>query len=150
LRQEQTDNNDGMDLALCKLEPISDQKFKLTFSGAKRPLYIINNKENKLINNPGDRKSIGGYGLSKREMEFSDYSTEIEKGDIIYMFSDGIVDQNGPDRKKFGRINLEEAIIDCAKLSPSKQKVVIEERLFAYMEKEEQRDDITLIGLKIR
>jgi serine phosphatase RsbU (regulator of sigma subunit) len=150
LRQEQTDNNDGMDLALIKIEPISDQKYKLTFSGAKRPLYIINNKENKLINNPGDRKSIGGYGLSKREMEFSDYQTEVEKGDMIYLFSDGIIDQNGPDRKKFGRINLEEAIIDCAKLAPSKQKVIIEERLFAYMQKEEQRDDITLIGLKIK
>jgi serine phosphatase RsbU (regulator of sigma subunit) len=150
LRQEQTDNNDGMDLALCKLEPISDQKYKLTYSGAKRPLYIINNKENKLINNPGDRKSIGGYGLSKREMEFSDYQTEVEQGDMIYLFSDGIIDQNGPDRKKFGRINLEEAIIDCAKLAPSRQKVIIEEKLFAYMQKEEQRDDMTLIGLKVK
>ena len=83
-------------------------------------------------------------------MEFSDYQTVVEKGDMIYLFSDGIIDQNGPDRKKFGRINLEEAIIDCAKLEPSKQKEIIEERLFAYMQKEEQRDDITLIGLKVK
>jgi serine phosphatase RsbU (regulator of sigma subunit) len=150
LRQEQTDNNDGMDLGLFKIESISPKKYKLIYSGAKRPLYIINNKENRLINNPGDRKSIGGYGLSKRELEFTDFETEIEKGDIIYLFSDGIVDQNGPDRKKFGRINLEEALIDCAKLEPSKQKLIIEERLFAYMQKEEQRDDITLVGLKIK
>jgi len=149
LRQEETDNNDGMDVALFKMEKSSESKYLLTFSGAKRPLYLIYNKQNKLITHSGDRKSIGGYNLSKREIHFTDYKIEIESGDMIYIFSDGIIDQNGPDRKKFGRIMLEEALVDCAKLEPLQQKRLIEERLDHYIQNEEQRDDITLIGLKV-
>ncbi len=149
LRQEETDNNDGMDMALCKLETLPNNKHKLTFAGAKRPLYIIKNKENKLINHRGDRKSIGGYSLSKREITFTNYDIELEKGDMIYLFSDGIIDQNSPERKKFGRVRLEEAFVDCAKLEPVEQKEIIEQRLKDYMQNEEQRDDITLVGIKI-
>ncbi len=149
LRQEETDNNDGMDLALCKVEIHPDSKRKLTFAGAKRPLYIIKNTENKLITHRGDRKSIGGYSLSKKEIKFTDFDIDMEKGDMVYIFSDGIIDQNSPDRKKFGRVRLEEALIDCAKLDPKEQKRIIEERLKDYMQNEEQRDDITLAGLKI-
>jgi len=149
LRQEETDNNDGMDLALCKLELNPDKKRKLTYAGAKRPLYIIKNKENKLITHRGDRKSIGGYSLSKREITFTNYNIEVEKGDMIYIFSDGIIDQNSPDRKKFGRVRLEEAFIDSAKLESYEQKKLIENRLKEYMQNEEQRDDIALVGLKI-
>ena len=69
---------------------------------------------------------------------------------MIYLFSDGIVDQNGPDRKKFGRLRLEEAMVDCAKLRPEEQKVLFEQRLSDYMENEDQRDDIALMGLKIQ
>jgi serine phosphatase RsbU (regulator of sigma subunit) len=121
----------------------------LTFSGAKRPLYIIKNKENKLIVHRGDRKSIGGYSLSKREANFSNHDVTVEAGDMIYMFSDGIIDQNNPERKKFGRTMLEEALVDCAKVRPAEQKAIIEQRLGDFMQKEEQRDDITLVGLKV-
>ncbi|MGD2034681.1 MAG: SpoIIE family protein phosphatase, partial [Bacteroidales bacterium] len=149
LRQEETDNNDGMDLALCKFEIAPGKKHKLTFSGAKRPLYVIKNKENRLISHRGDRKSIGGYSLSKREASFTNYDIELEKGDMIYLFSDGIIDQNSPERKKFGRVRLEEALVDCAKLNPDEQKNILEQRLKEYMQNEDQRDDITLAGLKI-
>ena len=149
LRQEETDNNDGMDMAICKFKKQSATKFLLSFSGAKRPLYIIKNQENKLIVHRGDRKSIGGYSLSKRETSFTNHDVTVEAGDMIYMFSDGIIDQNNPERKKFGRMMLEEALVDCAKVRPAEQKAIIEQRLGDFMQKEEQRDDITLVGLKV-
>lgn len=149
LRQEETDNNDGMDLSFFKMEKLTKDKYLLTYSGAKRPLYILQNNQNKLVSYPGDRKSIGGYSLAKREIHFTDHKIEIEKGDMIYLFSDGIIDQNNPERKKFGRIMLEEAMFDCSRLDPSQQKNIIEVRLNNFMQNEEQRDDITLIGLKI-
>lgn len=149
LRQEETDNNDGMDLAMCKFDMQSGGKCLLTFAGAKRPIYIINNRENKLICHNGDRKSIGGYSLSKREITFTNYEQNLEKDDMIYLFSDGIIDQNSSERKKFGRIRMEETMIDCAKLRPVEQKVIFEQRLKDYMLHEEQRDDISLVGLKV-
>lgn len=149
LRQEETDNNDGMDLALCRFELSTRGTCDLTFAGAKRPVYIVKNRENKLVTHNGERKSIGGYNLSKRGNKFTDFMEKLEKGDMVYLFSDGIVDQNGPERKKFGRVRLEEAMIDCTKLEPGEQKVIFEQRLSEYRKNEEQRDDITFIGLKI-
>lgn len=149
LRQEETDNNDGMDLGFCKFEINKNGKYKMTYAGAKRPVYIIRNKENKLLTDNGDRKSIGGYNLSRREVQFTNHERELDKGDMIYLFSDGIIDQNGPDRKKFGRLRLEEVMVDCAKLRPEEQRLIIEQRLGDYMQGEDQRDDITLIGLKV-
>jgi serine phosphatase RsbU (regulator of sigma subunit) len=149
LRQEETDNNDGMDLALCRFDMDHSGKYKLTFAGAKRPVYIIKNIENRLIIHNGDRKSIGGYNLSKREIQFTNYEQELEKGDMIYLFSDGIIDQNGPERKKFGRVRLEETMIDCVKLRAIEQHAIFEQRLREFMTNEDQRDDITLIGLKL-
>lgn len=149
LRQEETDNNDGMDLAFCKFEIEPGGKCLLTFSGAKRPVYIIKNSVNKLITYNGDRKSIGGYSLARKEIKFTNHTQELEQGDMIYLFSDGIIDQNGPERKKFGRLRLEEAMIDSAKLNPAEQKEIFEKRLNDYMNKEEQRDDIALLGIKV-
>ena len=149
LRQEETDNNDGMDLAFCKFEFLSGAKCKLTFAGAKRPLYILKNEINKLVTLNGDRKSIGGYNLARKEIRFTNHREELDEGDMIYLFSDGIVDQNGPDRKKFGRLRLEETMIDCAKLEPEKQKEIFDKRLHEYMNNEDQRDDITLMGIKV-
>ena len=149
LRQEETDNNDGMDIALCRFEILSQGEYSLTFSGAKRPVYIIKNRENKLITHNGDRKSIGGYNLSKREIRFTNFEEKLEEGDMVYLFSDGIIDQNGPERKKFGRVRMEEAMIDCAKLRTEEQKVIFEQRLKDYMEDEDQRDDISFVGLKM-
>ena len=40
-------------------------------------------------------------------------------------------------------------MIDCAKLRPAEQHAIIDQRLREYMDNEDQRDDITLIGLKI-
>jgi serine phosphatase RsbU (regulator of sigma subunit) len=78
-----------MDLALCRFDLSATGKSKLTFAGAKRPVYIIKNNENRLIIHNGDRKSIGGYSLSKREIHFTEYEQELDKGDMVYMFSDG-------------------------------------------------------------
>ena len=150
LRQEETDNNDGMDVALCRFDLDANGSIQLTFAGAKRPIYIIKNRENKLVTHNGDRKSIGGYNLSKREISFSDFHEKLEKDDMIYLFSDGIIDQNGPERKKYGRIRLEETMIDCAKLRLDEQKVFFEQRLRDYMKNEEQRDDISFVGLKVK
>ncbi len=150
LRQEQTDNNDGMDLSLCKIQKTQNNKYKLVYSGAKRPLYIIKALENKMVCFKGDRFSIGGYKYNKRNIEFSDHEIELESNDTIYMFSDGIVDQNGPERKKFGRIRLEEILYECSKRDVSEQRMIIEKELTEYMQREAQRDDITMVGLKIK
>lgn len=150
LRQEQTDNNDGMDVAICRIDKNSNGDVELTYSGAKRPLYIGKKAKMDLeVYNP-DRKSIGGYQPTKRYIEFTDHTIRLDKGDAIYLFSDGIVDQNDPYRKKFGRARLENILRSCIDEEAEEQCKKIEDKLDAFMQDQAQRDDITFSGLIIR
>ena len=143
LRQNESDNNDGMDVCLVSFE-INSKLVK--FSGAKRPLYV-SRKNNEIEEIKGTRKSIGG----KKEgiEDFSSVEIKLESGDILYLSSDGLTDQNNKERKRFGSNKLKEILQLNIDQSMENQKLAIEKELDIFMENEEQRDDITLIGIKI-
>lgn len=149
LRQEQTDNNDGMDMGLCKFQK-QGGNYQLTYAGAKRPLYIVRDGEHTIESVKGDRKSIGGYQPGKRVIKFTDHQFELGKGDTVYLFSDGITDQNDPNRKKYGRLRLEDKILEGQGLAMDKQERLLKDDLYSFMSNEEQRDDIALAGLKLK
>ena len=67
------------------------------FAGANNPVYIVRGGE--IIEQKGDRNPIGYY--SKGTL-FETKNLEIKKGDSLYMFSDGYIDQlGGENLKKF-------------------------------------------------
>ncbi len=149
LRQDQTDNNDGMDLLLCRFDKSNKDGLKLVFAGAKRSLYIMRKVNNQLIRFRGDRKSIGGVENTNKKIIFNNHEVLLNKGDCVYLSTDGIIDQNGPDRKRFGSIRFEEMIVDNFGHPIKEQKENINRRIDSFMQNEEQRDDITLLGLRI-
>jgi serine phosphatase RsbU (regulator of sigma subunit) len=149
LRQDQTDNNDGMDLLLCRFDKSDKNGLKLVFAGAKRSLYIIRKGNSQLMKFKGDRKSIGGVDNINRKTGFNNHEVLLNKGDCVYLATDGIIDQNGPDRKRFGSKRFEDMIVSNFGLSIKEQKENINGEIDNYMQSEEQRDDITLLGLKI-
>jgi len=150
LRQEQTDNNDGMDLAIIRLDKLPDGTTALTFSGAKRPCYIGRGNTVNLETLKSDRKSIGGNQPTKKGVEFTDQTAILNPGDEVFLFSDGITDQNNQHRKKFGRARLESILSSCIKDDTERQKLLVEKALKDFMLQEYQRDDITLAGIKIK
>ncbi|MBO7461937.1 MAG: SpoIIE family protein phosphatase, partial [Bacteroidales bacterium] len=80
---------------------------------------------------------------------FTRHSLTANPGDAIYMTSDGIIDQNNKDRKRFGRVRFVKTIEYVSKLEMKGQKQTIEETIDEFMEGVEQRDDITIMGLRI-
>ena len=146
LRQEETENNDGMDVCFISLDLKSN---KITFSGAKRPLLIFKNKMSELDEIKGDRISIGGAKKKKDDEKFINHIINAEKGDILFLSSDGLTDQNNLERKRFGSDRLKEIILNNISEPMVKQKEIIEKELNDFQQDEEQRDDITLIGIKI-
>jgi serine phosphatase RsbU (regulator of sigma subunit) len=146
LRQEETENNDGMDVCFISFDLKSN---KITFSGAKRPLLIFKNKMSELDEIKGDRISIGGAKKKKDDEKFINHIINAEKGDILFLSSDGLTDQNNLERKRFGSDRLKEIILNNISEPMVKQKEIIEKELNDFQQDEEQRDDITLIGIKI-
>jgi serine phosphatase RsbU (regulator of sigma subunit) len=145
LRQEETENSDGMDVCFIA---INLKDYELTYSGAKRPLILFNQNKKELEEIKGDRISIGGK--NNKNKKFTNHIVKINSGDILYLSSDGLTDQNNSERKRFGTSKLQEIIKNNISASLKEQQEIIEKELQDFQEEEEQRDDISLIGLKIK
>lgn len=147
LNQETTNNDDGMDVCLCRIEK-QGGKYNVCFTGARRPLFHYVNKSQKVEIRSGDRRPIGGAFFKK--IEFSRQLISLETNDTLYLTSDGIIDQNAPNRKKFGTKRFLQTIEYCGHMTAEHQKKYIQNALTKHQEDEPQRDDITVIGLKIK
>jgi serine phosphatase RsbU (regulator of sigma subunit) len=135
--------NDGMDAAVCRYKL---SKNEITFAGAKRPLYLF--KKGELIEIKGDKSPIGSFGhdLQKR---FSEHKITVNKGDTLYMFSDGLQDQfGGQDGKKFMIKRFRDILMEIQNLSMAEQGQRIEKELLEWQSGYEQTDDMLLIGIR--
>jgi serine phosphatase RsbU (regulator of sigma subunit)/tetratricopeptide (TPR) repeat protein len=135
---------DGMDIALLR---IFRNKNEIEFSGAVRPLYIVENGILNLIK--GDIYSIGGIKDADGE-SFTSHTIHVSKGTSIYLFSDGFADQfGGPHGKKFKYKNLKEFFVSNWNLPMEEQKNKLDETFRNWKGDLEQVDDVMVIGVKI-
>ena len=134
---------DGMDIALCK---INYKTYELEFAGAHNSLYLIRNGI--LTETKADRKSIG-ISFSKLEYFFN-HKIKLEKGDCLYVFSDGYVDQKGgPDSSKFFYQPFKQLLLDIHQQSMQEQKQKLEDVINAWKGNKEQIDDMLVIGVRV-
>ncbi len=148
LKQDISDNNDGMDICFCCIEKLDTNSYELAFCGAKRSLlYHIHDTKNIQILK-ADRKSIGGTRVKKNIIPFTNTKLKLNSKDTIYLTTDGYTDQNNPQRAKMGSEKLVNILENCANSDMTTQKLELESQLFIHMKDAEQRDDITVIGIR--
>lgn len=136
-------SKDGMDTAICIFEK---DLSSVRYSGANRPLWLIRDQE--LIQYSPDKMSIGGNNYS--DYEFTEVTIPLQKGDSIYLFSDGYPDQFGGERnKKFMTKNLKQLLLQITHLSAKEQESVLQSSLQNWMGSLPQIDDIILVGIKL-
>jgi len=135
---------DGMDIAICAIDY---KNKKLEFTGAFNPLYHIRNGE--LIKTRGDKNAIGGKTLPDQKKTYSLHRFDIEKGDCIYIFSDGYADQfGGPKQKKFMQKQLQELLLSIFMKDMKDQKEILNRTFEDWKGETDQIDDVLLIGVK--
>ena len=147
LKQEETNNNDGMDIALCVLEENKNKDFKLSFTGAKISLLYYQNK--KLSTLKADRRYIGGIKTKSQDISFTVQEIILQKNELFFLTTDGFTNQNSQNRSKFGTKKLIKVLQKNVDLPLNEQKIKLEESLSRHQQNSEQRDDITLIGVRI-
>lgn len=134
--------NDGMDITICE---INRKEMMLTVSGVNNPVYLIRNGE--LLQFKTDKYNIGAGEINK---EFDTLKTPLIKGDMLYMFSDGFADQfGGDDGKKFSSARFRELLIFLSNEQIENQENLLRTTLEQWQGKEEQTDDILVLGIKI-
>jgi ligand-binding sensor domain-containing protein/serine phosphatase RsbU (regulator of sigma subunit) len=155
LKQEGTADTtkDGMDIAICSLDL---KNRKLSFSGANNPLFIVRKVDEtyEVIEHKGDKMPVGFYS---RMDDFTNYEIDIRKGDSVYLFSDGYIDQfGGPDGRKFMKPRFRELLINNQNLDMASQKELYNRTIdewINYSSDENpvsvQIDDILILGVRI-
>jgi serine phosphatase RsbU (regulator of sigma subunit) len=84
------------------------------------------------------------------KQNFTNHSIQLQKGDSIYIFSDGYADQfGGPKGKKFMAGNFRQLLSDVSKLPIERQKTMLNQTIEEWRGNLEQVDDILIIGVKV-
>ncbi len=146
LRQKETSNRDGMDMALCSYDP---DKNLLEYAGAKNPLIYM--KSGKIYRLKGNIKPIGGVIHDKsEESKFSNNRIEITEPTTVYIFSDGFADQIGEETgRKLMTKFFRNLLAEIHHKSMKEQKEILELFLRKWQGNTDQVDDITVIGFKL-
>lgn len=144
LKQDETANKDGMDAAICLVDPYEKV---LEFSGANNPLVYIQEGEVHIIK--GDRSAVGGVDTD-RNHRFTKHTVLIEKETWVYLFSDGYQDQfGGEEGRKFMSKNLRALLLEIHTYPPETQKQIINDTMKQWMGDAAQIDDILVMGFKV-
>jgi serine phosphatase RsbU (regulator of sigma subunit) len=144
---------DGMDIALVRIDL---QKMSLDFGGANRPLILFRKAENYAIPHllPYSHQSISVQILGEPQ-PFESIVRDIERGDRIYLFSDGVTDQfSAPTEgrksgKKLSRRKFISWLQEIQHLSLEDQHPELESRMHTWMGGTEQTDDMVLVAAEI-
>ncbi len=140
--ENQNEVRNGMDIALCCLDPVAMQ---LEYAGAYNPVYVFRNKE--VLEFKADHQPIG---LFENRKPFTNHVIKLEKGDCIYVFSDGVIDQFGGEKgKKLGSKRIKELLLAVTDLSAGEQYIALKTGFENWQGNHEQTDDVTLIGVKV-
>lgn len=142
---------DGMDVALIKVvfaDNDTNIAQKIIFAGAHNPFWMIRNDE--FIEIKGDSQPVGNYAEMK---PFNQHEISVEKGDMVYLFSDGYLDQfGGPNTdvggKKYKRGKFRKLILGLKDLPMQTQKEKLAQEINEWQGDLPQTDDIVVIGLK--
>lgn len=136
-------SKDGMDLALYIID---ESEMTLEFAGANNSLILIRNNE--LIQIKADKMPVGIY--LKGNVPFKNNVMEIQKGDVIYTFSDGYADQfGGPDKRKFMIKNLKNLFLEIHQKPMKEQREILNTTLLEWHGTQPRIDDVVVMGVRI-
>lgn len=137
---------DGMDMIFCR---VSKHTNELDFAGAQRPLFYYN-PETGLQEHKGNKLAIGGFQYNMGDKSFVETKISYQKGDVLYLTSDGYYSQfGGPDDKMM----LKKRMLEQLNLIGGEEMPAQQEHLTRYFQEwkgnEEQIDDVLVVGIKL-
>ncbi|MBI2967294.1 MAG: tetratricopeptide repeat protein [Bacteroidetes bacterium] len=143
-RSATAESRDGMDAVMIRLT--GNPAHVLEIAAANNSFYLVRNGV--LTEIRGDRFPVGVF--RETEDSFTLHTLKIEKGDMIYLATDGYEDQFGTDKgKKFKSARLKELLTSIASLPMDIQKGKLEKSFDEWKGSVEQTDDVTVIGIRV-
>lgn len=140
---------DGMDIALIAIDY---ERRHLYYSGANNPAYVfrpsVANNEPELHVLTPTKQAIGAVVETVQQYQLRQF--EFQKGDIVYLFSDGFPDQFGGEyNKKYNYKRFKEFLGKISSQSMFEQKTLLGKEFEHWKGNNEQTDDVCIMGIKI-
>ncbi len=133
---------DGMDLALIIVDK---QTNELEYSGANIPLIYIRGGEEFVLK--PNRNPIGVY---IKERPFTSQKLQLQKGDKIYMSSDGYASQfGGEQRMKLKLFGFRDMLLRYHHLPMAQQSDELKKAFYEWKGDSIQIDDILVVGMEV-
>lgn len=145
---------DGMDIALVRIDFNSADSATLYYAGANRAIWLIRGQDKpdgeskrtiEVIK--ATKKGIGGY--TENQQSFELHQRELQKGDTFYIFSDGYADLFGKEGKKLMTKRFKELLLEIQDKPMKEQGKYLDEFAENWKSGKEQVDDILVIGIQI-
>ncbi|MEW5845044.1 MAG: tetratricopeptide repeat protein [Bacteroidota bacterium] len=133
----------GIDIAFVTIDK---QEKKIFFSGAARPMLIIQNGNIQLVK--GSIRSTGGFQPANVK-PFEDITFELSSPTYIYLFSDGYADQISIEKKKFGLQRFVDIIFQSYTKPMAAQRELLLQMIENHLHGTDQLDDICVMGLRV-
>lgn len=131
---------DGMDGILVCLG-----KQELKYAAAHNAPVLI--RQDRLEEMPADKMPVG---KGESDTEFTTHTIALEKGDMVYLYTDGYADQfGGPKGKKFKYRQLEELLVSIHQKPMEEQRAILASTIAQWQGGLEQVDDILIIGIRV-
>ena len=149
LKQTNEDDStrDGMDLALCCFSNLESENAIVTYAGAYRPLWLIKKDAKEITEYKATKAAIGG--LTDENQVFESHTIPLQKGDTIYLSSDGYADQFSPADKKLMTKKFKEILLSIQHLNMTEQQSYLDQFITDWKGNMEQTDDILVIGVRV-
>lgn len=133
---------DGMDISICE---VNRKEMYMSFSGVNNSAYLI--RKNKILELKPTRYSMGTGAVRDT---FDVKTQELQKGDALYLFSDGLPDQfGGANGKKYGYKPFRELLLSIQNRPLIEQEIILDNTLNKWRGEEEQTDDILILGFRV-
>lgn len=141
---------DGMDISLCR---INTKNKTVSWAGAYNPLVIVKNNSKTMDILKADKMPVGG---GQAMDSYTSHDLQLQKGDLLYMYTDGYADQFGGTEtngktsgKKYKSKRLHQLLSKIAPLSMKEQNDTLHDEFYNWKGDLEQIDDVCLMGIKL-
>lgn len=135
---------DGMDIALCLFNPTTKQ---LKYAGAHNPLWIIRKEAEEIEEIKASKQAVGKV---EDPQPYVTHTVQLNKGDTIYLFSDGFADQFGGEKgKKLKSKPFKQLLVSNVIKPMDEQQALLNTFFNKWKGDLEQIDDVCVVGVRV-